>query len=76
MIDIYHPFDIHPTTEVMFDGKTLSQSSLKKYKENLDKKAKEKYRILSQSRISYIEIDTSENIENRLNYFFKERYHD
>jgi hypothetical protein len=75
MIDIFHQFELNPTSDIMIDGKILSQSSITQYKRELAKREKEDDSILNRAHISRIKIKTNENLENRLNYFFKERYH-
>lgn len=74
-VDIFHPFELNPIKNIMIEGKIFSQGSIDRYKKELSKNGKMEDVILSTAHISHIQIKTNENLESRLNYFFKERYH-
>ncbi len=74
MIDLYHPFDIHPSKNLMIQGKITWISKRLWYEDNLAQMIFQEKKSIIQKWISYLQINTSEDIETCLNYFFKKRY--
>lgn len=72
-IDVCHPFEKEPSSDILFDGKSLWKSDRDRYKKDFSWTESNKKKYLEKSGMAYMLVDTSEDIESRLNYFFKNR---
>ncbi len=70
-IDILHPFEENPSSDVLFFSKILRKEKYKKAFTESKKKLKENVKKIWWE---YISLYTHESIQKRLNYFFKNRF--
>ncbi len=68
---VFHPYEIHPEEEILFLWKTINQG---KYKLSFEESRKNIEKYIYRIEWSYVQLNTTENIEERLNYFFKNRF--
>ncbi len=74
LMDIYHPFELHPSGYHMIRWKSMWAIWTLEYQEQRSKISTMHKKECILKDMTYLEVETSENIENFLNYFFKRRY--
>lgn len=66
-----HPMELSGVSDILFDGKSVQASP---YQKEFEKKTKNIQEFIAHIRGTYLKIETREDIEKRLNYFFKTRF--
>ena len=70
-LDLYHPYERDPDTDLLFFGKAIDRIS---YQVTYNKQQELRKKTITQAGWSYLQISTQDDIVTLLNIFFKKRY--
>lgn len=74
VIHTYHPWELHPSTDIMLEGRVFDPQKEQRYQQARKNDEYAKRKMLSHMGGSLLFTSTQEPIEPLLNHFFKFRY--
>lgn len=70
----YHFFEKNPENSILLEWKIFDKQKLQKYKQEIAENEAKMKKFFKEKKSHFLTIETTENIDSTLNYFFKNEY--